>query len=233
MTDEENIHFVDIETFGLDADRHAIFEIATCGLLPDTPCHTFFLEPAGEELGAATDHALQLTNYYNRLIEHRPAVLDVHHLLAATGPESSFDRALSEEPRQGEVIWVPLIRRTILAEYLAWKLNGHLAGNSVSFDALRLDKWLRRHGAAPQWNYHLLDVEAYAAGALGLLPDWKSSDLSDTLGVKKPEGKDRHTAAADVAWSRDMFLAAVNLSDMNRTDGDKVLPERVRSTHSS
>lgn len=221
--DTETVHFVDVETFGLELDRHAIFEIATCGLRRDTPCHTFFLEPDENELANASSQALQLTSYYDRLIKHRPAPsMGAHQMLSSDGLGERFDTDLSHHPTPGQIIWVPRSRREALAEYLAWKWKGHLAGNSVSFDAIRLERWLRRHGAASQWHYHLVDVEVYAAGALGLLPNWSSTDLSEKLGVDVPE--DRHTALADITWSRAMFVAAAEKSTSIQT----VLGEKQR-----
>ena len=40
----------------------------------------------------------------------------------------------------------------------------HLVGAVVSFDEERLRKLLKNNGAAPGWHYHLVDVEALAAG---------------------------------------------------------------------
>lgn len=42
----------------------------------------------------------------------------------------------------------------------------HMVGACVSFDAMRLDMLLRQYECMPRWHYHLVDVEALAAGWL-------------------------------------------------------------------
>lgn len=42
--------------------------------------------------------------------------------------------------------------------------GAHLVGAVVSFDADRLWRLLRRLGQCPMWHYHLIDIEALAAG---------------------------------------------------------------------
>ena len=86
--------------------------------------------------------------------------------------------------------------------------NAILVGAVPSFDAAFLDAFLRQEGLVPAWHYHLCDVEALAAGKLGVPPPWKSHDLSRALGVE-PNDFERHTALGDVRWCRAMFEAAM------------------------
>jgi hypothetical protein len=73
------------------------------------------------------------------------------------------------------------------------------------------------------WHYHLIDVEALAAGwlAAGIDPDdppaptqdscqppWNSNELSLAVGVD-PEQYDRHTALGDARWARDIYDAVM------------------------
>jgi len=174
----QRIHFVDIETFGLIPGWQAIFEIATVEM--DGRSRAWFLEPNPGELARADSMALNLTRYYERL-----------------------ERAEATE----NLIWVSQRERHSLAIDLATYWSGHIAGNCISFDAIRLEVFLRQNGAAPRWHYHLVDVEAFAAGALGLPPPWDSAEVSRKLAIDVPA--DQHTALADAKWSREMYFAAL------------------------
>lgn len=58
-----------------------------------------------------------------------------------------------------------LVDRPIFAEEFVEATRGlHLAGASVSFDVDRLWRLLRANGQCPMWHYHVVDVEALAAG---------------------------------------------------------------------
>lgn len=87
-----------------------------------------------------------------------------------------------------------------------------LAGNTVHFDQRFLEAWLRKNGACPVWDYHVLDVPTYAAaylkakfGDVDLEPPFKSHNVSAALGVDKPENQ--HTAIDDARWSKAMWEA--------------------------
>lgn len=109
----------------------------------------------------------------------------------------------------------------------------HLAGAVVSFDEERLRRLLWRFDLAPRWHYHLIDVEALAAGCLVgqftaiqecganpqadgptvdevklAYPPWKSDDLSRAIGVD-PDDFDRHTALGDARWAKAMYEAVM------------------------
>lgn len=90
----------------------------------------------------------------------------------------------------------------------------HLAGAVISFDEERLRKLLRANGACPEWHYHLVDVEALAAGKLGVAPPWNSEDLSLAVGVD-PAQFDRHTALGDAHWAKAIYEAVVPTSSPN------------------
>jgi hypothetical protein len=113
----------------------------------------------------------------------------------------------------------------------------HLAGAVVSFDAERLWKLLRANGECPMWHYHLIEVEALAAGwvaaqcigqandgkSRGTIPvsvdgkiidningrpPWKSDSLSRAVGVE-PDDFDRHTALGDARWAKAIYEAVM------------------------
>ena len=116
----------------------------------------------------------------------------------------------------------------------------HLVGNVVSFDEERLAAiLLGHHFTAMPWHYHLIDVEALAAGYLRGLhdvvveygipvadpdsygatvvrqainhaqPRWNSEDLSAALGVTVPNDTDRHTALGDARWAKATYDAVM------------------------
>lgn len=84
----------------------------------------------------------------------------------------------------------------------------HLVGAVISFDEERLRKLLRSNGACPEWHYHLVDVEALAAGKIGQAPPWDSSELSRAVGVE-PDDYDRHTALGDARWAKAIYQSVM------------------------
>lgn len=89
----------------------------------------------------------------------------------------------------------------------------HLAGAVVSFDEERLRRLMWAHGDAPTWHYHLIDVEALAAGYLAAQGDplpmpWDSEAMSRAVGVE-PDKFDRHTALADARWAKAIYEAVI------------------------
>lgn len=83
----------------------------------------------------------------------------------------------------------------------------HLVGCVVSFDEERLRKLLRANGHCPGWHYHLIDVECLVVGQLGISPPWKSSELSEAIGVPLPT--EAHTALGDALWAKAMYEAVM------------------------
>ncbi len=96
-----------------------------------------------------------------------------------------------------------------VADQLAGLTAGaHLVGAVPSFDAAFLDRFLRAHGRSPAWHYHLVDVEALAAGHLHQAPPWSSHELSRAVGVD-PADYERHSAIGDARWARDIYRAVL------------------------
>lgn len=121
------------------------------------------------------------------------------------------------------------------AEAFATLTHGaHLVGNVISFDEERLAALLVANGVQPAWHYHLIDVEALAAGHIAAVarrqlataqsaselacacelaavarPRWASDELSAALDVTPPTTKDRHTALGDARWARDLYDAVM------------------------
>jgi hypothetical protein len=89
-----------------------------------------------------------------------------------------------------------------------WTFGTHLIGTVPTFEDLGLEDLLYRHGRVPGWHYHIVDVEALAAGKLGLAPPWDSGELSRKAGVD-PEQYERHTALGDARWCRAIYDAVI------------------------
>lgn len=188
MADQPQIHYIDLETFGLDPDEHAVWEIA---VVDDLGPYSFFIKPKPYELMAASPQALKLTHYYERMRDES-RISDVHN---TEGQPGNYHVKVEDRP--------------VVALHLARRLTGWLAGNAVHFDELRLGKFIRDNGAVPIWDHHLLDVETYAAGVLGLPIPWKASEISEKLEIPQPQGK--HAAGVDAQWSKELYERALAL----------------------
>lgn len=103
--------------------------------------------------------------------------------------------------------------------HIANQLEGKtIVGANPSFDAYRLEK---RWGRAP-WHYRLVDVESMAVAVLGLEKPLGLKGLVDRLtdlGYAIPEND--HSAAGDVATTREVYRALRNLGRMTLTFGER------------
>jgi DNA polymerase III epsilon subunit-like protein len=173
-----HVCFIDCETTGLDPTRHVPWEI---GLIIGEEEFSFELDLTVEELSLADPMALKIGCYYERA--------------------GRMTKAISDDP--GPLIHV--LGREDFALYLV-KLIGtrHLVGAVPSFDDRFIGDFVRRCGYPPVWHYHLVDVEALAAGAVAQPPPWDSEDLSRRLGVD-PDQFDRHTALGDARWAKALY----------------------------
>ena len=142
---------------------------------------------------------------------------------------SQFHERYGKERQPDEPEWVARDLYDLLPK------GTHLAGAVVSFDEERLRRLMWKHGYSPRWHYHLIDVEALAAGYLGgqaaagqeirgadnedeaevgrsylsiASPPWDSEELSKALGVE-PDKFDRHTALGDARWAKAIYAAAI------------------------
>lgn len=205
--------FVDTETTGLDPDLHEIWEVGL--ILRDDGIESEYTWQLPVDLGRADPMALKIGRFHERRWTGEGHVgLDREYVSkAVVAPESMG-------------YWCEL--------FTALTLGAHLVGAVVSFDEERLRRLLRRHGECPMWHYHLVDVEALAAGWVGHLdstgdiehaawgyvdsgaPPWKSDDLSLAVGVD-PEHFDRHTALGDARWAKAIYDAV--LVHPEATDG--------------
>lgn len=206
--------FVDTETTGLDPDRHPIWEVA---LIVDNGAEHVWQFPVNEV--AADPFALDIGRWWDR---RWPTTCDVAYVNAVYDADNEKSRR-KNFPDQGLAIvpsaeWCRRFRDLVG--------TSHLCGAVPSFDEERLRRLLLSHGVRPRWHYHLVDVEALAAGWLAghqarhvasgepmperynPAPPWDSHGLSDALGVD-PEDFDRHTALGDARWAKAIYEAVM------------------------
>lgn len=188
--------FIDTETTGLDPDRHQIWEVAL--ITPDGSEHVWQF-PIDEM--TSDPFALNIGRYWDRCWSDDNDVKTLDAIYEAHNPKSRRQRF----PTQGRAI-VPGPAWCRHFRHLTAGL--HLAGAVVSFDEERLRRLLHRNGVLHRWHYHLVDVEALAAGKLGIEPPWRSDDLSAALGVTVSD-EDRHTALGDARWARAIYVAVM------------------------
>lgn len=198
------IVFLDLETTGLDPDRHEPWEI---GLIArgHYANDREFLWRVMPDLTKADPNSLRIGRYYERTAGHLAPTLTAANLASPDAkPKWSLPRAV--------------------APILAGLLDGaHIVACNPSFDAAFLKRFLPEHGHAFTAHYHLIDVEALAVGYLNgdhdhvlnvgrpALP-WDSDEISRAVGVD-PEAFERHTALGDARWVRAQWDAITGGSD--------------------
>lgn len=179
---------VDVESTGLDSSRHQVWEI---GIITDgyefeahLPVDLTLADPTGLRIGRFYERRRKVSHMSN------PAKI----CRCRWDPDKDWSTSSPNE----------------IAEYVAVMLDGkHMVGAVPDFDSRFLTRFLNDHGQAATWNYHLVDIEALAAGFLGQAPPWNSNDLSRAVGVD-PDDFDRHTALADARWAKAVYEAVLN-----------------------
>lgn len=188
--------FVDTETTGLDPRHHEVWELAL--VLRDAEgveVERVWQLPV--DLGRADPIALTVGRYYERSYQANPG---------------AFEAELSQP-------WA------VAKEFAELTHGAHLVGAVPSFDDAFLKRLLRGFHQCPGWHYHLVDVEALAAGYLASLalevdadpearlaiatPPWDSSELSRHVGVD-PSVFPKHTALGDAQWARAIYDAVTS-----------------------
>lgn len=193
--------FLDLETIGLEPDRHEVYEIGLIVRDSDRGPELEWRWWLPVNLGRADPIALKV----GRFFERRPQ------------QSRTWPGALQWAPDSGRVEQADV--REVAESVMELTAGAHLVGAVPSFDAKFLDRLLRGHGCCPAWHYHLVDVEALAAGylagrtfdgmrPLGAAPPWDSNDLSRAVGVE-PKDFDRHTALRDARWALAIYDAVM------------------------
>lgn len=195
------ICFVDVETTGLDPDRHGPWEIAVVSREVDGSEreHLWQVRPY---LPAAEAKALEVGRFWTRFR------LDDREYGACSGIEWKH----STDAVAGD--WTGIADFRVAAKISRLLAGAYLAGANPAFDAAMLTRWLRAHGApAPTWHHRLLDVEAYAAGAVRLSVPASLSDTADVLGIIV-DREQQHGALYDAHLAKRVYDAAVAMHDV-------------------
>lgn len=201
--------FIDTETTGLDPDQHEIWEVAL--ILRDSEgieVERVWQLPV--DLGKADPMALKIGRWYERRWPW-PAYPPPYAIIR---DETDAKRmAAAVEAREQFVVPRELMHEWA-ALFAELTHGAHLVGAVISFDEERLRRLLRRHHACPTWHYHLVDVEALAAGLIARSdgfahPPWNSEHLSRAVGVE-PDEFDRHTALGDARWAMAIYDAVMS-----------------------
>lgn len=175
--DYNELVFIDTETTGLDPMRHTVWEVA--------------LIAGGEEFSAI----LPLTP--QAMADANPISLEIggYHRRVKTDVNSLDEREIQKDRR-----WAAMMVD-------AFTTGKHLVGANPAFDAAFLKGLLREAGLESKWHYHLLDIEPLMIGVLAdrgieVPIPWKSTELSEMLGVPGPSEEERHTALGDARWCK-------------------------------
>lgn len=215
--------FIDCETTGLDPTRHKLWEVGMIRVLPDgeEQEHSWMWWP---DLSTADPMALTVNRFYDRASNALP------------GPWSDLaGGVLYVGDSHDSPIMEPLDQA---AHDIAHFLDGtNMVGANPGFDASFLTVWLREQGHVFNPHYHLVDVEALAAGwiaaqCVGMAndgesrgtvpvleggaiinnidgrPPWKHTDLVRALGIN-PADFDRHTALGDARMAKAVYKAVM------------------------
>lgn len=189
--------FVDTETTGLDPRHHEVWEVALILRDPEgVEVERVWQLPV--DLGRADPVALSIGRFYERAAQANPGV----------------DEMEMASP------WI------FAREFAQLTHGAHIVGAVPSFDDGFLKRLLRSFKQCPGWHYHLVDVEALAAGYLAALaleidcdpeprlaiatPPWNSSELSRHVGVD-PDLYPKHTALGDAQWAKAIYDAVTSL----------------------
>ncbi len=187
MSDRQ-IVVVDVETNGLNPDRHIVVEVGWWNLMTEE-CGTFVPPHAWRDAVTGADlDALRVNRYLDRLAGDErdttgKAANELWHQLdgnTLAGANPAFDAAFL---------------RNMFAE--AYDLDDH------GFDG------------PPQWHHRLLDLSAYAAGVLNI-PVTELPGLSTVcarLGIDHPRA---HTADGDVYATVRCFQELFDLQAVGR-----------------
>lgn len=188
--------FADVETTGTDPDRHHLWEIGIVvrDIARDGDIDREYCWQITPDLSTADPGALRISRYYDRN-QHSDEPVGTSYSPVHPAPEFRGFRETTVETAHSVA--------NILSDAV-------LVAANVGFDAAFLDRFLRHNHQAPSWNYHLLEIESYAAGALGIEPPWRLDGLLDAFGIKVPEDQRltaRHTALGDALAVRDLYDA--------------------------
>lgn len=124
-----------------------------------------------------------------------------HHLLQGLPPKFRADHDQRFDPTKA----VGRIEAAHIIHTFIGNDKPHIVGLNPAFDTNMIAHHYHLFGYMPNWNYHLIDLEAMTLGHLAAqgipvgLP-FKSDALAALIGVN-PDDYDRHTAKGDVQFA--------------------------------
>jgi hypothetical protein len=206
-----HLAFIDTETTGLHREEHEIWELAL--IIRDHPVpewdgeYLWQFQPT--HLETADPFALNISKFWERSI----------YFTSGTGAKKIWIHGTT-------AVFQPLPshgvsdRVSILDQIRRLTQGAHLVGAIPSFDEQRLWALMRANGLPSTWHYHIVDIEAAAAGFIAARnkwaetadfsndpkPPWKSTDLMAAIGVD-PTPEDQHTALGDARWAEKAYDA--------------------------
>jgi DNA polymerase III alpha subunit (gram-positive type) len=194
--------FLDTETTGLDPRRHHIWDLAYIIRRPGQPDteHQIYINVTLDE---ADPFALRIGRFWDRHPDWAP------HPPRAKDPDLPPAPQWAIPPAAAARAVVQHFRDAIVVGAVPW------------FDTTMLTALLHRHGLLPTWHYHLVDVEAFAAGALTIAPPWRLDELLQEYDLVHDES-DRHTALGDTRRVRHLYDTVLALG--NPAAGGQVPP---------
>lgn len=211
------IIFLDTETTGLNHDTCEIWEIGAI-VRDDQGSEREYCWQIRPSLHHAEPTGLRISGYYERLHPDLVGASEgTGRRIVHPGGIPGDDPKIYARESAGEI-----------ALQLARILDGSFVVGAVPwFDERFLQRFLRDNGQCATHNYHLIDVEALAAGALGMPPKWDFDVLLDAFGLKYDEA-DRHTALGDARMARDLYDAVMTQRHRSQwASGQKKEPSHV------
>ena len=184
--------FLDLETTGLSARDHAIWECAAI-LRDEWGCpdeeHVWQIRP---NLDGADPEALEKCRFKERFV-----VPDGVDAVKVT-PKG--------EPWGGGLWKMPI--HEALFDMQDLLRDAHIIGANPAFDDSFLKALLQRHGRRIGWNYRLVCVENLVAGHLRQPLPVSLRKSAEAMGVKVDDDA-RHTALGDARLARDVYDAVM------------------------
>jgi hypothetical protein len=200
--------FIDTETTGVHPDRK-VWEVAMIRTEPGRADRetSFFVDV---DLADADPFGLAVGRFYER----HPAGRWIANLGGPIEMPYGTERGAHLDRHSAALL---------IAKYTH---GAHLVGAVPNFDAETLAPLLRASLLIPSWHYHLVDVEALAAGYIAgrnrhsqdvdtadpsPAPPWSSDELSRAVGAEPASDTERHTALGDARWAKRIYDAIIGV----------------------